>query len=117
MIKKRAVYLLSVGLYSSLRTGASTYGMGRVGRNKTLRYCLESRPAKTIRPLGELAVTSMEMACSRRLSESIAKFESSRISIILTTSQQTLNGVFQHLNRIRIGVRRAINWENDNFCL
>ena len=59
----------------------------------------------------------MEMACNQRLSESIATFEPSRLSIIFTTSQRTLNGVFQHLNRIRIGVRRAINRENDNFCL
>ena len=35
MIKKRVVCLLSVDLYSSLRTGASTYGLGHVGRNKT----------------------------------------------------------------------------------
>ena len=117
MIKKRAVCLVSVGLYSSLRTGASTYGVSHVGRNKNLPYCLESRSAKTILPLSELAVTSLEMACSRRLSESIAKFEPSRISIILTTSRKTLNGVFQHLNRIRIGVRRAIIRKNVNFCL
>ena len=33
--EKRAVCLLSVDLYSSLRTGASTFGMGHVGRNRT----------------------------------------------------------------------------------